>query len=52
MDREIYDLQPFHRKYTRCHERRPFSIEEVRLYGRQILEGLNAIHECGLPYGE
>ncbi|OQV12077.1 PX domain-containing protein kinase-like protein [Hypsibius exemplaris] len=50
----IYKAKPlkaFHRKYTRCHERRPFPLEEVRLYGRQILEALKAIHEAGLPYG-
>ncbi|XP_055328440.1 PX domain-containing protein kinase-like protein [Paramacrobiotus metropolitanus] len=41
----------FHKKYIRCHERRPFSLDEVRTYGRQILEALNVIHEAGIPYG-
>ncbi|XP_049831647.1 PX domain-containing protein kinase-like protein isoform X1 [Schistocerca gregaria] len=41
----------FLRKYGNPKQRKPLLVEEVSLYGKQILEALSFLNSKGLPYG-
>jgi len=41
----------FLKKYGSPKHTKPLALQEIQLYGRQILEALVFLHEKGIPYG-
>lgn len=44
--------QSFLKKYGNPKGHKPVTVDQISLYGRQILEALKFLHDKGLPYGK
>lgn len=44
--------QSFFKKYGNPKGHKPLTVDQISIYGRQILEALKFLHDKGLPYGE